>query len=97
MHLDCVVSQGRVILHCGDIPKFVLKSFLTEAAGESPSIVVTKERKGTIKEVQTVTVNTSSFRLRFESKETGDILALILEAIPALDQQRQSKSLQQAS
>ena len=84
MHLDCVVSQGRVILHRGDIPEFVLKSFLTEGAGARPSIVVTKERKGTIKEVQTITVNgggnnvdsTSSYRLRFEGKETGDILAL---------------------
>ncbi len=105
MHLDCVVSQGRVILHRGDIPEFVLKSFLTEGAGARPSIVVTKERKGTIKEVQTITVNgggdnvdpTSSFRLRLRAKRLETFWHYHSEAIPALDQQRQSNLLQQAS
>ena len=73
-------------LHRGDMLELVATSFLTGTPGESPSIVVTEERKGTIKEVQTVTVDagggnvdpTSSFRLRFEGEETGDILALPL-------------------
>jgi hypothetical protein len=68
------------------MPELVVESFLTGTPDESPSIVVTEERKGTIKEVQTITVDggggnvdpTSSFRLRFEGEETGDILALPL-------------------
>lgn len=74
-------------LHRGDMPELVAHSLLTGTPGESPSIVVTEERKGTIKEVQTITVDggdgdnadlTSSFKLRFECEETGDILALPL-------------------
>ncbi|KAL3774885.1 hypothetical protein ACHAW5_007303 [Stephanodiscus triporus] len=73
-------------LHRGDMPELVVESFLTGTPGEIPSIVVTEERKGTIKEVQTITVDgggdnvdpTSSFRLRFGGEETGDILALPL-------------------
>ena len=73
-------------LHRGDMPLLVVDSFLTGTPGESPSIVVTEERKGTNKEVQTITVDggganvdpASSFRLRFEGEETGDILALPL-------------------
>jgi len=76
------------MLHRGDMPLLVVdSSLLTGTPDESPSIVVTEERKGTIKEVQTITVDsgtgvnvdpTSSFKLRFEGQETGDILALPL-------------------
>lgn len=80
--------EGGSRLHRGDMLELVATSFLTGTPGESPSIVVTEERRGTIKEVQTVTVDagggnvdpTSSFRLRFEGEETGDILALPLGA-----------------
>ena len=74
-------------LHRGDMPELVAHSLLTGTSGESPSIVVTEERKGTVKEVQTITVHggdggnvdlASSFKLRFEGEETGDILALPL-------------------
>lgn len=41
-------------LHRGDMLELVATSFLTGTPGESPSIVVTEERKGTIKEVQTL-------------------------------------------
>ena len=72
--------------HRGDMPQLVADSFLTGTSGGSISIVVAEERKGTVKEVQTITVDgggtnvdpTSSFKLRFEGEETGDILALPL-------------------
>ena len=74
-------------LHRGDMPLLVVDSSLIGTPGESPTITVAEERKGTIKEVQTITVDggsgvnvdpTSSFKLRFEGEETGDILALPL-------------------
>lgn len=73
-------------VHRGDMPLLVVDSFLTGTLGGSTSIVVAEERKGTIKEVQTITVDggganvdpTSSFKLRFEGEETGDIPALPL-------------------
>mmetsp|Transcript_25263 Transcript_25263/g.52844 ORF Transcript_25263/g.52844 Transcript_25263/m.52844 type:complete len:1508 (+) Transcript_25263:155-4678(+) len=72
--------------HRGDMPLLVAGSSLTGTPGEIPSIIVTEERKGTIKEVQTINVDgggadvdpSSSFKLRFEGEETGDILALPL-------------------
>ncbi|KAL7537095.1 hypothetical protein ACHAXR_007582 [Thalassiosira sp. AJA248-18] len=73
-------------LHRGDMPLLVVDSSLTGTPGETPSIVVAEERRGTQKEVQTITIDGagsnvdpgSSFRLRFEGEETGDILALPL-------------------
>ncbi len=72
--------------HRGDMPLLVIGSSLIGTPDGSISIVVAEERKGTVKEVQTITVDgggnnvdpTSSFRLRFEGEETGDILALPL-------------------
>jgi len=71
-------------LHRGDMPFIVVESFLTGAPGQTPVIVVEEERRGTKQEVQTITIEgngsnvdpNSSFRLRFEGEETGDILAL---------------------
>ena len=73
-------------LHRGDMPLLAVDSSLTGTPGGIPSIVVTEERKGTTKEVQTVAIDggganidpASSFKLRFEGEETGDILALPL-------------------
>ena len=71
-------------MHRGDMPLFVVDSHLTGAPGQSPSIIVIEERKGTKKEVQTIRVDgggtnidlTSSFKLRFGGEVTGDIPAL---------------------
>ena len=71
-------------LHRGDVQFISVESHLTGAPGQTPVIVVEEERKGTKQEVQTITIDgngsnvdpNSSFRLRFEGEETGDILAL---------------------
>jgi len=71
-------------LHRGDMPFILVESFLTGAPGQTPIIVVEEERRGTKQEVQTIAIDgngknvdqNSSFRLRFEGEETGDILAL---------------------
>ena len=73
-------------LHRGDMQLLVIDSSLVGTPGEVPSIVAIEERKGTEKEVQTITIDaggsnvdpSSSFKLRFEGEETGDILALPL-------------------
>ncbi|KAL9189871.1 hypothetical protein ACHAXT_009546 [Thalassiosira profunda] len=72
--------------HRGDMPMLVVDPSLVGTPRESPSIIVAEKRKGTQKEVQTITIDgggadvdpASSFRLRFEGEETGDILALPL-------------------
>ena len=71
-------------MYRGDMPLFVIQSSLIGASGQNPSIVVSEKRKGTKKEVQTITIDgggnavdpDSSFRLRFEGEETEDIFAL---------------------
>ena len=71
-------------LHRGDMRFISVESFLTGAPGQTPMIAVEEERRGTKQEVQTITIDgngsnvdpNSSFRLRFEGEETGDILAL---------------------
>ena len=47
-------------LHRGDMPLLVVDSSLSGTPGESPTIIVAEERKGTIKEVQTITVDGGS-------------------------------------
>ena len=71
-------------LHRGDVQSISVESHLTGAPGQIPMIIVEEERKGTKQEVQTITIDgngsnvdpNSSFRLRFEGEETGDILAM---------------------
>ncbi len=79
-------------MHRGDMPMFIVESNLTGAPGQTPSIEVIETRKGTFKEIQTITVDggggivdpTSSFRLSFEGEETGDILALPIDGSTCL-------------
>ena len=44
----------------GDMPLLVVDSSLSGTPGERPTIIVAEERKGTIKEVQTITVDGGS-------------------------------------
>ena len=71
-------------LHRGDMPLLQVESSLIGAPGQIPSIAVAEQRKGTNKEVQTISIEggggfvdpTSMFKLRFGDEVTGDIPAL---------------------
>ena len=70
--------------HRGNVPTLDVESFLSGGSGSAPGIVVEETRRGTVKEVQTVsiiaggtTVNSlSSFKFKFGEEITNDILAL---------------------
>ena len=76
--------EDETRLHRGDVPMIQVDSSLVGALGQTPSIVVAEERKGTKKEVQTISVDggggnvdpTSAFKLKFGDDVTGDIPAL---------------------
>lgn len=72
--------------HRGDVPELVVISSLHGGSGIQPSIVVDEARKGTVKEVQRISIAAggasvdplSSFRLEFQGQSTENILALPL-------------------
>ena len=76
--------EDETRLHRGDMPMIQVDSSLVGALGQTPSIVVAEERKGTKKEVQTISVDgggdnvnpTSAFKLKFGDDAIEDILVL---------------------
>ena len=70
--------------HEGDMPAFGVSSSLTAGSGKFPSISTTEVRKGTQKEVQSISISAggdlvdpeSSFMLSFGGMHTGEIMAL---------------------
>ncbi len=79
--------------HVGDEEAFVAVSSLTGGSGVLPSITVEELRKGTVKEVQRISISAgggvsvdpnSSFKLHFEGQTTNDILALPINATTCL-------------
>lgn len=68
----------------GDLPDLEVISNLNSGAALSPSISVKEVRKGTLKEVQLISISAgstkvnplSSFQIEFQGQRTGDILAL---------------------
>jgi hypothetical protein len=77
--------EDETRLHRGDMPMIQVESLLVGAGPDQiPSISVSEERKGTRKEVQTISIDgggnnvdpTSAFKLRFGDDVTGEILAL---------------------
>ena len=79
-------------LHRGDMPLLQVESSLVGAPGHTPTIIVTEERKGTKKEVQTISIDggggnvdpTSVFKLKFGDEVTGDIPALPMDGSTCL-------------
>ena len=78
--------------HRGDMQELSIHSNLTGGSGKTPTITVEEGRKGTIKEVQKISISTSSasvdptssFKLRFQGQTTGDILALPINGTTCL-------------
>eukprot|EP00804_Cyclotella_cryptica_P021433 CCRYP_005783-RA/>CCRYP_005783-RA protein AED:0.00 eAED:0.00 QI:831/1/1/1/1/1/3/2372/6166 len=79
-------------LHRGDMPLLQVESSLIGSPGQIPSIEVAEQRKGTKKEVQTISIDggggfvdpTSMFKLRFGDEVTGDIPALPIDGSTCL-------------
>ena len=73
--------------HRGDMSDFIVHSSLTDESGQVPSVTVKELRKGTLKEVQRISINaagayvdpSSSFILKFMNETTNSILALPLD------------------
>ena len=72
--------------HRGNVPEFKVISSLLGGSDANPLITVEEVRKGTVKEIQRISVSAgsigvgvdpnSSFKLEFQGQTTGDILAL---------------------
>lgn len=82
--------------HQGDMPDLGIISHLSGGSGRKPMITVSEIKRGTSKEVQTITtvsnsgsVNpTSSFKLKFRGETTNPILALPIEGTTCLGSTR---------
>ena len=77
----------------GDMLEFQVHSNLTGGSGTTPFIEVAEMKKGTVKEVQRISISagvlgsvdsSSSFKLEFEGQTTNDILALPIDGSTCL-------------